>query len=116
MKRLVAGMVLGVLVVSVAQAQERQKEEPRITKLEALVIGTVGGSSFSIPETYGRLVNVVVSSEVHYLYFEDGAGTIRVMQVGPRGAVQRSRNPLQLLSPDVFVMKRGPESAPQAGS
>ena len=115
MKRLIAGVALGVLVMSGAQAQEQQKEE-RVTKFEELAVGPIGGGSFEVPQTFGRLVNVVVSSDIHYLYFEDGAGTIRVVQIGLRSASQRSRNPLQLLSPSVLVMKRGMESAPDTGT
>ena len=106
MKRVLMGLVLGMLVGATAQGEERPREE-RLEKLEDAVIGTVSGGSFTIPERYGRLVNVVVNSEIHHLYFEDGAGTIRVVLLGPRGAVQRSRNPLQLLSTDAFVIKRG---------
>ena len=115
MKRLVAGMVFGALLMSAAQAQEQQKEE-RVTKFEELAVGPVSGGAFEVPPTFGRLVNVVVSSDIHYLYFEDSAGTIRVVQIGLRSASQRARNHLQLLSPSVLVMKRGMESAPDTGT
>ena len=115
MKRLIAGVVLGVLAVSAAQAQEPQKDE-RVTKFEESAVGPIGGGSFEVPQTFGRLVNVVASSDIHYLYFEDSVGTIRVVQIGLRSASQRARNPLQLLSPSVLVMKRGMESAPEAGT
>ena len=116
MKRLIAGVALGVLAVSAAQAQEGQDRDERVTTLEESVIGPVGGGSFAVPLTYGRLVNVVISSDIHYLYFEDGAGTIRVVQIGVRSAASRARSPLQLLSPDILVMKRGMESMPEAGT
>ena len=115
MKRLIAGVVLGVLAVSSAQAQEHQNDE-RVIKFGELAVGPIGGGSFEVPQTFGRLVNVVVSSDIHYLYFEDAAGTVRVMQLGPRGAAQRARNALQLLSPDIFVMERGMGSAPEPGT
>ena len=117
MKRLIAGVVLGVLAGSAAQAQEGQREQDeRVTKLDELTVGPLGGGSFAIPQTYGRLVNVVISSDIHYLYFEDGAGIIRVVQIGVRSAASRARSPLQLLSPDILVLKRGMESMPEAGT
>ena len=110
MKRVLMGLVVGLLLGATAQGDERQREE-RLEKLEDTVIGTVSGGSFAIPERYGRLVNIVINAEVHYLDFEDSAGTIRVVLIGPRGAVQRSRSPLQLLSTEASVIKRGRDNA-----
>ena len=106
MKRWVLGMVCGVALASAAQGQE---EAIRLTEVP---LETVGRTAFSVPSAYGRLVNVVVSSEVHYLYFEGEAGEIRVVLLGPRGAVPRARAPLQLLSTDVSLIKRGRPDEP----
>ena len=106
MKRVLAGLVLGLLVASVAHAggEEPYKEE---LKLVEHGVENVRGNPFKIPGAYGRLVNVVINGEVHYLYFQDDAGQVRVVLIGQRGAVQRSRNPLQLLTADVQLIKRG---------
>ncbi len=107
MWRLVMAGVAGLLLGSLARAQE--PVQPKAFK--ELPMETVRGSSFVLPKEYGRLVDVIVDSGVHYLYFEDRAGTIRVVLVGPRGAVQRSRNTLQLLTPDIYVVKREREAS-----
>ena len=57
-------------------------------------------------------MGVAVSSEVHHLYFEDHRGTIRVVLVGFSGAGLRARQPIQLLSPQVRVIERGPARVP----
>jgi hypothetical protein len=75
--------------------------------LTEVALETAGHTVFKLPESYGHLVDVVISSEVHYLYFEDGAGTIRVVLIGPRGALPRARTQLQLLSSDVYLIQRG---------
>ena len=110
MRRLLIGLAFGMMLGSTGHA-----EEPPAGKLNELTVEPVGHASFKLPERYGRLVNVVISSEVHYLYFEDQAGTIRVVLVGPRGAVPRSRSPLQLLSSDVYLIKRGSGDEAAAG-
>ena len=117
MKRLIAGVMLGALAVSAAHAQdEHGEEDERAVKIEELMVGPVGGGTFAVPPSYGRLVNVVVSSDIHYLYFEDGTGTIRVLQIGVRSASQRARSPLQLLTPNIMVLERGMKSAPETGT
>jgi|SRR6185295_13021254 len=103
MKRVLLGLALGVLLATAAHG-----EEPA-GPLSDLKLETIGGTTFKIPETFGRLVNVVVSSEIHYLYFEDVGGTIRIVQLGPRGAASRARSPLHLLSSSVFTVERGSE-------
>lgn len=107
MKRLVTGLLAGIVVGTLAQAQEPAD----VKVLRELPMETIRGTSFTLPKEYGRLVDVIVDSEVHYLYLEDRSGVIRVILIGPRGAVQRSRNPLQLLSPDVYVVKREREAS-----
>ncbi len=101
MKRWVLGVVCGVGLASAAQGQEAA------TQLAEAPMETIGRAAFGVPKGYGRLVSVVESSEIHHLYFEDGQGVIRVVLIGPRGAAARARNALQLLSSDVYVIKRG---------
>ena len=96
------GVIVGLAMGAVAYG-----EESEVTRLNEVAMETAGGHAFRIPDQYGHLVTVVISGEVQHLYFEDQAGNIRVVLIGPRGAVQRSRSSLQLLSPDVFLMKRG---------
>ena len=71
-----------------------------------------GGSVLSVPPSYGRLVDVAVSEGVHYLYFEDSTGAIRIVSVGPRGAAQRTRLGFQLLTPEVYQIKREERKTP----
>ena len=108
MKRwlLVAG--LGMALASTAQGAGPDEQGP----LTDVTVETFGRAAFKLPREYGRLVNVVVSSEIHYLYFEDDAGAIRVVLLGPRGAVPKARAPLQLLSTDVHLIKRGRSDEP----
>ena len=113
MKRLLIGLTLGLalgLLLGAAAQGANAPEDPLV--LSELTMGTFGRTAFKVPESFGRLVNVVVSSDVHYLYFEDPMGTIRIVPIGQRGAAQRARSQLQLLSEDVFVIKRGGESRP----
>ena len=109
MKRVLLGLVCGIALASTAHGEAL----PEVTRLSEVTMEASGRQSFTLPSRYGRLVNVVVSSEVHYLYFEDSAGSIRVVLIGPRGATSRSRNQLGLLSPDVALIKRGIESDAQ---
>ena len=109
MKRLLLGLTLGLLLGASAQGAEAPEEK---LVLSELTMGTFGRTAFKVPESFGRLVNVVVSSDVHYLYFEDPMGTIRIVPVGQRGAAQRARAQLQLLSENVFVIERGGLSRP----
>ncbi len=107
MRRWVLGLLLGIIVSSIAEGQD----EARYEKLMDLPMETVGRTLFHVPASYGQLVNVVVSSDVHYLYFEDQDGTIRVITVGLGSASSKARRPLQLLSPDVHLIKRGASAA-----
>jgi len=101
MKRLLLGILLGIAVSATARGQEGS------LVLTELPMETLGRTIFQLPKEYGRLAEVAVSAEVHYLYFEDPQGTIRVVPVGRRGAVQRSRTQLHLLSSDVYLVERG---------
>ena len=115
MNRWWLGVIVGLAMGAVAYGDElrvtRVHEEPQVTRLSNVLkeieMKTASGDVFQLPDEYGHLVDVVLSGEVQHLYFEDQAGNIRVVLIGPRGAVQRSRSSLQLLSPDVFLMKRG---------
>ena len=107
MRRVLLGLVCGIALASTAHGAE----QPEVTRLAEVTMETTGRRPFTLPSQYGRLVNVVVNSEVHYLYFEDPAGTIRIVLIGPSGAISRSRKQLELLSPDVTFIKRGAEEA-----
>ena len=108
MKRWWLGVGLGMVLASTAQGEGLDEQGP----LHDVTVETFGRTAFKLPTEYGRLVNVVVSSEIHYLYFEDPAGAIRVVRLGPRGAVPKARTPLQLLSTDVSLIKRGRPDEP----
>lgn len=110
MRRWWAGLILGVLVGWAAEGAA-QLEQP----LEEVPIEVAQGAVLSLPPGYGRLVGVAVISEVHHLYFEDAQGTIRLVRVGQKGAVQRARQGLQLLSRDVFVIGRDERSQQDGG-
>ena len=107
MRRMLLGLVCGIALASTAHGEEPAD----VTRLNEVAMGTAGRNAFTLPARYGRLVNAAVSSEVHYLYFEDSAGTIRVVLVGQPGAVSRARTQLELLSADVLFIKRGAEGA-----
>ena len=107
MRRLLVGLVAGLALSVAAHGEET---EIATLKLNESTVQNIRGNRFQIPQSYGRLVSVVNSSDIHYLYFEDSQGQIRVVQIGLRGAVQRSRNPLQLLTPDVHLIERDPNS------
>ena len=103
MRRGVLGVSMGVaLGMALAGAAHGQEAKP----FHEVDMQTVRGTGFILPKEFGKLVNVVVDSEVHYLYFEDRSGTLRIALVGPRGAVTRARNQLQLLTQDVVLIKR----------
>ena len=111
MRRIIAGLIIGLLLSSAAQGADQQVE-----KLVEGEIAGISGATFAIPEGYGRLVNVVVSSEVHHLYFQDDAGVIRIVLVGQRAAAFRARTALHLLSPNVYRIDRGgPATSTSAG-
>ena len=107
MRRLVIGLIAGLALSAAAHGEE---VEVGTLKLNESTVQNIRGNRFQIPQSYGRLVSVINSSEIHYLYFEDVQGQIRVVQIGLRGAVQRSRNPLQLLTPDVHLIERDPNT------
>ena len=108
MRRVLLGVLLGLAIGTTAHGEEAPQE----SVLSEMTMGTFGRTAFKVPESFGRLVQVAVSSDIHYLYFEDEAGTIRIVPVGQRVAAQRSRAPLQLLSAGVFVIERGGKSIP----
>lgn len=107
MKRFVMGMVAGGMMVvgAAAYGQDESASGERV-RLQEVDVSAGGRAMFTVPSAYGRLVDVAVNAEVHYLYFEDPQGVIRMVLVGPRGAAPRSRLDLQLLSPQVYVVER----------
>ena len=107
MKRVVLGLILGLMAGSTVHGQEG------VGFLKEVGMETIGRTLFEVPKQYGRLVDVAVSSEIHHLYFQDGAGRIRIVLVGHRGAVQHTRSPIQLLTHDVYVLERELPDAPE---
>ena len=114
MRRVCMGLVLGMVLVSTASG------EPQGQRLAEVRVNATDNTTFSIPPAFGRLVSVSTRGEVQYLYFEGEDGAIRMVLIGPRGSMQRARTELQLLSPEVYLIKRGrgneplPEPAPSA--
>ncbi len=106
MKRVVLGLILGLMMGATVHGQER------VALLKEVGMETIGSSLFEVPKRYGRLVNVAVSSDIHHLYFQDGSGRIRIVLLGRRGAVQHARAPIQLLTNDVYVLERELPDAP----
>ena len=104
MKRWWLGVLVGMMAGSAAYATGRQPLE------ELRVQATTAQEEFAVPGSYGRLAAVAIRAEIQYLYFEDAAGTIRIVALGPKGSVQRARSGLQLLTPDIFVVPRSTAS------
>lgn len=104
MKRLIMGVAAGLMLGAAAYGQGN--ENPESARLEEVAVNAGSRATFAVPPEYGRLADVAVNSGVHYLYFEDSQGVIRLVLIGPRGAVPRSRLDVQLLSPQVYVVER----------
>ena len=64
MKRLLAGMVLGITLGSVTLLAA----EPE--RLQETMLAVAGGEPLVISQEYGSLVTVAISSGVHHLYFQ----------------------------------------------
>ena len=109
MKQLLLGMLLGMALVATVSAAVPPRE-----KLRDVAVQMANDSPFVIPPEYGHLVSVVNKGEVHYLYFEAADGTIRVVLVGTRGALQQARTELQLLTTDTYVLPRHLDETPTA--
>jgi hypothetical protein len=105
MRRIIAGVLVGIMVGATAQGAGR--EEP----VTDLPMQTLDKQPFLVPASYGRLVAVTVDSEVQYLYFQDEAGAVRIVLVGPRGAASRARAAMELLSQSAHLIKRRPSAA-----
>ncbi|PIQ84765.1 MAG: hypothetical protein COV75_00555 [Candidatus Omnitrophica bacterium CG11_big_fil_rev_8_21_14_0_20_63_9] len=104
MKRLILGLAAGLMLGAMAYGQD--DDALQSARLEEIAVGAGSRATFAVPPEYGRLADVAVNSGVHYLYFEDSQGVIRLVLIGPRGAVPRSRLDVQLLSPQVYVVER----------
>ena len=105
MKQWWVALMLVLVVAAAVRAEEpvRLSDEP---------IETIDHKILTVPRDYGRLINIVISNDVHYLYFEDEAGAIRIVLIGPRGVLPRARTPFLLLSPDAKVIKRSAATVP----
>ncbi len=104
---LMLGCVMGLVVSGATYSQERGRISEDV--LQEVPVDAGGEAPLTVPSAYGRLVNVAIGGEIHYLYFQDDAGAIRMVAIGPRGsnAIQRARQGFQLLTPSVYLMKRG---------
>jgi len=80
-------------------------EEAFAGELEETPI-SLRGSTISIPRSYGRLVDVVENNQIHYLYFEDAEGMIRIVLVGQRGTGVKANQELEMLSSNVYLLPR----------
>ena len=103
MRRWMLGLAVGVSLGAALATDARGQDAKLFGELE---MQTIKGTPFTLPKEFGRLVNVVADSEVHYLYFEDRSGNLRIVLIGTRSAVTRARATLQLLTQDVAVIKR----------
>jgi len=74
---------------------------------------TFKGSAITVPKSYGRLVSVVETNQIHYLYFEDDDGAIRVLLVSNKGTNLRASQALEMLSPNAYLIPRSPGSSIQ---
>ncbi len=103
MRRIWLGLMIGITITAAGVgAAPPESEEP----LRETAVGAPRGTTLAIPPQYGSLVGVVMSSDVHHLYFQDARGTIRILLIGAPGAVQRARQKLQLLTNEVYTIER----------
>ena len=75
------------------------------TELEEIAL-MFKGSTITVPRSYGRLVSVVESNQVHYLYFEDAEGVIRILLVGSKGTSLRAAQQFEVLSNTAYILPR----------
>ena len=104
MKRILMGILLGLMLGSAAKVAHGTNEQ----RMSEAQIDAMGAGALEIPSAYGSLVDVAVSSEIHHLYFQDSQGEIRVVLIGPHAAAQKARHAIQTLSDKVYVIKRTP--------
>ena len=72
-------------------------------------IGKGGNATVSIPKEYGKLVSVVESNGIHYLYFQDDEGNIRIFLLGIKGSASRAKTDLEALPHSVYKISRSEE-------
>ncbi len=109
--RSIGSLVLVAALVTAAAPASAETRVQAPAGLSEVVIGRDDGQPAVIPPEYGRLVGVTANDEMHYLFFEDHQGTVRIVLIGPRGAVQRARSGVQLVAPATYVLPR--RAAPQ---
>ena len=68
-----------------------------------------GNTTVSVPKEYGRLVSVVESNGIHYLYFQDDEGNIRIFLLGVKGSASRAKTDLEALPHSVYKISRSEE-------
>ena len=60
----------------------------------------------TIPQEYGKLISVVESNGIHYLYFQDMEGNIRIFMLGIKGSTSRARADLEALPHSIYKIQR----------
>lgn len=94
--------LLGFLLVvhtPIGAQQEPVKEE--------ILSGAGRGEAHRvIPREYGKLVSVVESGGVHYLYFQDDDGNVRIFLLGVKGSASRAKVDLEALPHSVYKIPR----------
>ncbi len=98
--------VFSVIVISFFWQGDFVKGEENLLKEISLDAGR-GSQQVSIPKEYGKFVSVVESGGVHYLYFQDEEGTIRIVLLGIKGIASRSKVDLEALPHSVYKILRG---------
>ncbi len=94
---------LGVLLATTTAVGAELEEAPVTFK----------GAAITIPKSYGRLVSVVETNQIHYLYFEDTDGAIRVLLVSNKGTNLRASQALEMLSPNAYLIPRSADLSVQ---
>ena len=84
---------------------------------EVLSGATRRQSKLTIPKEYGKLISVVENNGIHYLYFQDDQGNIRIFLIGVKGSASRARVELEALPHNVYLIPRSAsEESQEEGS